>query len=160
MKTAILVFVFTMLGVLAGCSAIQQKVEGDIAQQIAPVAEPDLKEAASLATAAHNSSATCWNGLLDELHTLESQASTAPALPQIAGLATLLELGSEAQQNPPTPLQLPKLPRAVHDSCAGLLLDDQALLTKFGFGALLGIKGAGAVKAAAELQALSRVPHP
>lgn len=132
MKKSLTLYVLLCLSIciafaLTGCAQIQQKINADVQA----VTLPDLNTALADATAAnHASGITCWGGLVNYVNALPVPAAGA-SQPQTGGVATALELGSEFQASPQL-VSLPPLPPAVHDACAGILLDDANLLAKLG----------------------------
>jgi hypothetical protein len=127
-----------VLALLAGCTQIQAKLDA----QVQTVTLPDLTAALADATAAGNSSGVaCWSGLITYVNALPTVSGTS-STPVIVGVATAIELGSEAAQSPVKLISLPPLPRPVHDACSGILQDDVNLLAKFGLTASAIVKGA------------------
>lgn len=151
----ILLLIACFASSLTGCTAIGA-IESKIGRDVAAITLPDVDNALAHATKANNASGkTCWgwwHSILTDLAAQQSQAQ--PDEPQgFVGIATLLELGSEAQQNPTPAFAFPKMPRDVHDACAGLVLDDKLLLGKFGLQAGSVALGASNVVGAAKLKA-------
>jgi hypothetical protein len=146
---------------LSGCSAVSV-IESKIAHDVASVTLPDVDNALAHATKANNTSGVkCWGWWHSVLTDIEAQQSQAqPDEPHgFVGIATLIELGSEAEQNPTPTFALPAMPRDVHDACAGLAVDNKALLAKFGFKAGSIALGAGNVVGAAKLKAGAAALH-
>lgn len=138
------------IALLSGCSVIEAKIQKDVAT----ITLPDVDNALAHAQHANNASGIkCWGWLSTTLHAA-ADAPTPDSAPQgFVGIATLLELGSEAQQNPTPAFSFPKPPRDVHDACAGLVLDDKLLLGKFGLTVGGAAMGVGNIATAAKLKA-------
>lgn len=151
----VVIAIACVLGSMTGCATIGA-IESKIGRDVAAITLPDVDNALAHATKANNTSGkTCWgwwHSILTDLAAQQSQAQ--PDEPQgFVGIATLLELGSEARQNPAPAFAFPKMPRDVHDACAGLVLDDKLLLGKFGLQAGSVALGASNVVGAAKLKA-------
>lgn len=138
MRIIVKMLVAVMLCALAACTQIQAKLDA----QVQTVTLPDLTAALADATSANNSSGiACWSGLITYVNALPTTTGTS-STPVIVGVATAIELGSEAAQSPVKLISLPPLPRPVHDACSGILQDDVNLLAKFGLTAGALVKGA------------------
>lgn len=157
---AILVFVACVAASMTGCSAVTA-IESKIGRDVAGITLPDVDNALAHANKAGNASGQkCWGWFHSILTDIAAQQTPTPEEPQgFVGIATLLELGSEAQQNPTPTFAFPKMPRDVHDACAGLVLDDKLLLGKFGIQAGSVALGASNVVGAAKLKAGAAALH-
>jgi hypothetical protein len=155
MKTAILVFVFTMLGVLTGCSQIQAKLNTDV--QAATV--PDLQAAVADAKAAGDADGfACWTDVLNYVQALPTAGASTPA-PQIAGVASGIEAARIGAASLAQGVVIPPIPHQLHKDCAVLIIDAEQLAARLGISAAALGKGAGLAKEAAALQKLQgRVP--
>lgn len=137
---------------LAGCSAIQSKINADL--QTATV--PDLKAAVASAQAANDADGVaCWSELLKYVESLPT--ASPDSQPMIAGAASALEAARIARLQ--GPVSLPPVPHSLHVACAVLQVDAQQTIAKLGLkiglaaapiaGSLKVQAGANALKAEA-----------
>ena len=133
---------------LDGCSAVQAKLD----TQVQAATVPDLQAAVADAQAANDQDGVdCWTQVLAYVQSLPT-ANATTAQPQIAGIASALEAGRIAS-NQPLP-SFPPVPHSLHKACAVLVVDAQQLALKLGISAGALAKGAPIVKGAVKAGAL------
>jgi hypothetical protein len=133
---------------LAGCGAIQAKINQDVQATTLPDAQAALADAQA---AGDTDAAACYQDIIDFLNSLPtSGASSEP--PKVVGLLSALEAGrvlAQAAQNGP---QLPPIPPKLHKDCAVLIVDAQRTALTLGVDVAALSKGTAFLKAGAALK--------